>query len=415
MPINRSKQKSPVHYTVFQPNVLIGANSDMKLMELRLYTEILNINHSEEPDQLTYHIPYEAVTESEGRQADKNLTRDFMRLTKMFQKRVFDLDKDFMEVHFGESYPVSIVPFPRIRYREKMFEITIEPYFKAVLVKLDLGFTKGDIEMLRGFRHTYSHRLYWVIRQNQWRRDGLTLSLVELKAVLGCDGKYPRYNNFRKDVLEPVRREFEGTWVEFEYHPIRKGRGGAVREITLEFKDDLQQMRELKLGEAYSFEKILAAYEISPREIRKIRQNVTMATEVHPGFVWNEDYVIQVIEMVRELDRKKHNSKDAKPIKHMGAYILKILNEGWFIEQIQERRKLISKTIEQQLDLFPSTSQLNRLAPKQPPVEFRTTYASFREMYELNQEINPSSMTEAEFAANLGYEIHGDWVVKIQH
>ena len=403
-----SIKKHPIHYTVFQPNVLIGANSDMKLMELRLYTELLSFNHNEEPEKLTYYIPYEAVTESVGRQADKNLSRDYMRLTKMFQKRVFDLDREFMQEHFGERYPVSIVPFPRIRYHEKMFEISIEPYFKQILVKLELGFTKGDIQILRGFKHTYSHRLYWIIRQNQWRQNRLTLDLDELKSLLGCENKYPRYNNFRKDVLEPVKEEFHGTWVEFDYEPIRKGRGGAVRGLTLIFKDDLEQTKALKLGNVYNFEKLLASYRIHEREIRKIRQKVTMEEEVQPGFIWTERYVLTVVELVKQTYQIKQRTKGANPIRKMGPYILKILNEGWYIDKVKDTWNRQEQMNKSQLDIFDE----QRAAHPKAHI-YTTSYESFKEMYELHREINKESITEAAYAKRLGYRIEGDIVVKV--
>ena len=402
-------KKHPIHYTVFQPNVLIGANSDMKLMELRLYTELLSFKHSEEPEKLVYHIPYEAVTNSTGRQADKNLARDYMRLTKAFQKRVFDLDREFMKTHFGERYPVSIVPFPRIRYEEKMFEISIEPYFKQILIKLELGFTKGDIQILRGFKHTYSHRLYWIIRQNQWRKNNLTLELEELKELLGCPGKYARYNNFRKDVIEPVKEEFTGTWVEFDYQPVRRGRGGAVKAITFIFKDDMEQSRAIKLGEVYGFEKVLASYKLHEREIKKIRTKVTMQEVLRDDFIWTERYVDTVIGLVRETYQKKKQQSYSEPIRKMGPYILKVLNEGWYLDRVKQRWIAEEEARKTQLDIF---EQAEIHEPK-PEKAFRVEYASFKEMYDLHVEIHGEEISEAEYAHRLGYQIDGETVVKV--
>ncbi|MEO1218663.1 MAG: replication initiation protein [Bacteroidota bacterium] len=401
-------KKHPIQYTVFQPNVLIGANSDMKLMELRLYTELLSFKHSEEPERLLYNIPYSAVTESDGRQADKNLSRDYMRLTKAFQKRVFDLDREFMQEHFGEKYPVSIVPFPRIRYEEKMFEISIEPYFKQILVKLELGFTKGDIQILRSFKHTYSHRLYWIIRQNQWRKNTLTLELEELKSLLGCSGKYPRYNNFRKDVIEPVKSEFQGTWVEFDYEPVRKGRGGAVKAITFIFKDDMELSKALKLGEVYSFEKVLASYQLHEREIKKIRVKVTLEEELQDGLCWTERYVNTVIELVKKTYQVKRKKSATAPIRKMGPYILKVLNEGWYIDKVKDRWIEEDKNQRKQLDIFESAEVV-----EEEPKAYRSPYRSFKEMYQLHLEVHGEDITEAEYADRLGYKIQGEWVVKV--
>ena len=320
------KKRHPVHYTVFQPNILINANSDMKLVETRLYTEILNFNHKDNPDQLTYKVPYEAVTLRTDKNAiSRNAKREYMKLTKRFQKRVFDLDAEFMKVHFGEEYPASIVAFPTIRYQDTCFLIEINRYFKAILVKLELGFTKGDIELLRTFIHTYSHRLYWMIRHYQWRpnTNSLRIGLAELKASLGCAGQYNRFQNFKTRVLEPIQEEFRSTWVEFEYDIVRGGRGGAVKEIIFKFNNDFEQTKKLKLGAAYDWEHILSGYGIASREIIRIRQWVIEGAELKDAYRWNNYYVNAVIRLVREAYVRKNQNKGAKPIKNIGPTCIK--------------------------------------------------------------------------------------------
>lgn len=90
--MDNKDKKHPVHYTVFQPNILINANTDMRLAETRLYTEVLNFNHKDSPEQLIYKVPYEAITLRTDKDAiSRNAKREYMKLTKRFQKRVFDL------------------------------------------------------------------------------------------------------------------------------------------------------------------------------------------------------------------------------------------------------------------------------------------------------------------------------------
>ena len=403
--------RHPIHYTVFQPNVLIGANSEMKLLELRIYTELLNFNHRENPNQLKYFIPYESITSSEGRDVSKNAKREFMRLTKQLQKRIFDLDEDFMQTHFGKNYPATLVAFPLITYEDNGFEINLEPHFKQILVRLEIGFTKGDVDLLRTFRHTYSHRLYWIIRQNQWRESEITLEIDKLKEALGCAGKYKAFQNFKTKVLNPVKEEFRGTWVEFEYTLVRRGRGGAVKAITLHFNNDLQQTLALKLGQVYKFEHILANYQLHAREIKKVRQKVALGEELRPGYAWSEAYVNEVIELVKETYRIKNRTKGAEPIRKMGPYLLKVLTEGWYIDKVEARREAKLQTEKAQLNVFEDQPKL-RPEPKQKP--FQTSYESFREMYELHKEIHQSNLSETEYAKELGYRIQGNVVIKME-
>ncbi|RMG75335.1 MAG: RepB family plasmid replication initiator protein [Bacteroidetes bacterium] len=411
------RKKHPLHYSVFQPNILINANTDMKLIETRLYTEILNFNHKDTPDQLVYKVPYEAVTHRTDKDAiSRNAKREYMKLTKRFQKRVFDLDEEFMKTHFGEEYPASIVAFPTIRYQDSCFVIEINRYFKAILVKLELGFTKGDIELLRTFIHTYSHRLYWLIRHHQWRpnTNSLRIGLEELKTNLGCAGLYNRFQNFKTRVLEPIQEEFRGTWVEFEYETVRGGRGGAVKEIIFHFSNDFEQTKKLKLGAAFDWEHTLANYNIPSREIIRIRQWVMEQAELKDGYRWNDYYVHAVIKLVRETYVRKNQSKKATPIRNMGAYLYKMLTEGWLIEKVEEMRRAGAEPQTAQLDVFKQFEYQYEPAQPAPRESYRTSYDSFREMYELHKEVHKVDLTEEAYASELGYEIHGDFVIKVR-
>ncbi|MEZ4848926.1 MAG: replication initiation protein [Bacteroidia bacterium] len=416
-----TEKKHPVHYTVFQPNILINANTDMKLVETRLYTEILNFNHKDNPEQLVYKVPYEAVTLRTDKDAiSRNAKREYMKLTKRFQKRVFDLDAEFMKDHFGEEYPASIVAFPTIRYQDTCFVIEINRYFKTVLVKLELGFTKGDIELLRQFISTYSHRLYWMIRHYQWRPNTNTLQigLDQLKASLGCADQYARFQNFKTRVLEPIQKEFHGTWVEFEYDIVRGGRGGAVKDIIFKFSNDFEQTKKLKLGAAYEWEHILSNYGIPSREIIKIRQWVIQGTELQNGYRWNSYYVSAVIKLVKDTYIRKNKNKHATPIKNISAYLYKILLEGWYIDRVEEMRKAGAEPVSAQLDVFKQqifqTDDDETPAKEMKKEPYRTSYESFKEMYELHCEIHQVNISEAVYADELGYEIRGDFVVKIK-
>jgi len=328
----------------------------------------------------------------------------------MFQQRVFDLDEEFMRTHFGKKYPASIVPFPVISYEDNGFEITLEPHFKQILLRLEIGFTKGDIDLLRSYRHTYSHRMYWIIRQNQWRESEITLEIEKLKEALGCPGKYKSFQNFKRRVLQPIQEEFKDTWVEFSYTLIRKGRGGAATAITLRFQKDLHQEEALQLGKVYHFEKVLASYQIHEREIKKIRQKVTMKESLHDDFHWSEKYVQTVIDLVKESYRLRKKIKGGNQIRKMGPYILKVLNEGWYVDRVKDRWKAIEKAKASQLDMFEDQPKNEIEESKE---QYRTSYESFREMYELHVEIHGEDITETEYADRLGYRIEGDTVVKL--
>ena len=93
-----------------------------------------------------------------------------------------------------------------------------------------------------------------------------------------------------------------------------------------------------------------------------------------------------------------------------------MLTEGWLIEKVEEMRKAGAEPITAQLDVFkqPLNSPATPFkAGKQKKEPYRTSYQSFKEMYELHKQVHQVDMTEKEYASDLGYEIKGDFVVKI--
>ena len=188
--------KHPKMYTIFKPNELIKAKKlDMNLMEQRVYNEILNNNHKDNPDQLTYKVEYKFVFDITD---VDNRMHNIRRISRNLQRRIFYFDREFMMEHFGENADASMVPFPGILYRDDCFEVELYKDFKKILSMIHArGFTKGDIETLRSFTHEISNAFYWVIRQKQVFHNVWEVELEELKEMLGLAGKYEVYSNFK--------------------------------------------------------------------------------------------------------------------------------------------------------------------------------------------------------------------------
>ncbi len=430
------KKRHPIHYTVFHPNVLIGVNTELKLAEQRLYMEILNFNHQAEPDRLDYEIPYEFITHStDPKVIQKKAHQEFTRIAEVLQKRVFRLDKEFMQTHFNEKYAVTINPFPVIKYKEKHFQVRLNEYLKAVLVKLEMGFTKGDIELLRAFRSEYSYLMYWLIRREQWKHKAgvLDFALDELKKELGCTDQYEgRFNNFKARVLDVVHEEFQGTWVEFDYEILRGGKGGkAIQKILFKFGTDFQQEQKLALAEnRYAWEGELLQLGIGEKEVLRFRDFVANQQPLKDGQVWDSFYVHTCLAIARENYRNKRLNLQAKKIANMANYLYSALVQGWWVKEVEFRRQLASQPARPPASLFAELPAKVKLSPESvqvtvdqpikgsielapPRTRFRLPYADFMETYRAYLSISKEPMSEPDFAAKLGYKISGDYVEKV--
>ncbi|WP_448518483.1 RepB family plasmid replication initiator protein [Rhodoflexus sp.] len=434
----KDKKKHPIHYTVFHPNILIGVNTELKLAEQRLYMEVLNFNHLAEPDRLDYEIPYEFITQSTDRKViQKKAHQEFTRIAEVLQKRVFRLDKEFMQMHFNEKYAVTFNPFPVIKYKEKHFQVRLNEYLKAILVKLETGFTKGDIELLRTFRSEYSFLMYWLIREQQWKQRGglLDFSVEDLKKALGCENQYEgRFNNFKARVLDVVHEEFKGTWVEFEYEILRGGKGGkAIQGIRFHFKNDSQQERILIPVSHYEWENDLRRYGVQERDVIRIRDWVNLAAPLKDDYIWDVFYVETCITIAQEHYRGKKQQPKSRPIQSMANYIYAALVNGWWLPEIEFRRSEsqrkslallvqapIRQAAQQTSDFAPKATSLSgQVLERQAEIPFAAAkpkftmpYADFQATYQAYCEATGEAVSEADFASRLGYVIVGDVVEK---
>ena len=342
--------KHPKMYTIFKPNELIKAKKlDMNLMEQRVYNEILNNNHKDNPDQLTYKVEYKFVFDITD---VDNRMHNIRRISRNLQRRIFYFDREFMMEHFGENADASMVPFPGILYRDDCFEVELYKDFKKILSMIHArGFTKGDIETLRSFTHEISNAFYWVIRQKQVFHNVWEVELEELKEMLGLAGKYEVYSNFKTKILDIAQEEFRDKWVEFEYQPIRKGQGGAVRSIKFIFKRGPADEKERPVGDEYEWEATLQAFGVNDEKVKMVCHRVRAAVVSELDFVWDQEYVKYSIEgMKMELAEKKKNAHKNQ-IKNVGGWVYSGLVNGQWLDHVNARRQRIQGEVQQ--SLFP--------------------------------------------------------------
>jgi plasmid replication initiation protein len=341
--------KHPKLYSIFKPNELIHAKKqNMNLMELRVYNEVLNNNHIEEPDRLVYKVPYHYVFDVRDAQ---NKMHNVRRISRNLQQRIFYFNKTFMMEHFGENADASMVPFPKILYHDDCFEVELYRDFKKILTLIkDGGFTKGDIETLRVFNHEISNSLYWLIRQRQVWQGTWEVDLEELKELLGLAGKYEVYSNFKSKVLDITHHEFKDTWVEFEYTPIRRGQGAPVKAILFKFRNGPKQEKDVPAGEDYLWEEKLLHYQVAAEKVKEIRHRVRVNQISEIGFTWDYEYVKFSIEaMIVDLrDIKKDTHK--KQVVNVGGWIYSGLMKGQWLEYVNKRKEKILKESQQTID-----------------------------------------------------------------
>lgn len=349
------KSTPPSLYTIFNPNSLINAKKPgLSLAEYRAYHEILNYNHKDNPEQLVYKVSYHHVLDF----TDKvNLSTNKKRVADSLQKRSFWFDKKFVEKYFNERKEYSIVPFPKVIFDDDnlCFEIKLQEDFKKILTMLEDGFTKGDIQTLRGFEHQISNAFYWVLRQKQTFKGTWETTFEELKILLDLKEKYKAWKDFKLRVLDVALEDMNGTWTEFKYTLEQGGRGNAIKNITFKFTYGNESNVDSKpLGHHFAWEKALIDAGLKNNSIMKFRIRV-MNTEATIGkdgvtIIWDSLYITSCIESAHNQWEKYNKNNPKKQLKNPAAFLYEGIENGWWISEINKEKELVSRAVQQTLD-----------------------------------------------------------------
>ncbi|PWK20045.1 replication initiator protein [Arcicella aurantiaca] len=240
----------------YLPNKLVVSNTHFSRVEQRLFEYFvnqidhgtININHG-----LLVRIPISKVKEF-------ITTRQILAVTKSMAQKVmtfFDLSKPNLEF---EHIPL----FSNISYNKNnngFLEFRSNAQLSPYLASLGTQYTRYDFKTILEFKSIYSTLMYKLIKLHLGQnRTKFVYSIVELRKLLQvAENKYPNLNDFKKNVLEPVREELKNTKgvpINFEYEHY----GNKQRNVThLQFS--IQTAFELSQADKQDF---LQAIEISP-------------------------------------------------------------------------------------------------------------------------------------------------------
>lgn len=221
-----------------------------------------------------------------------------------------------------------------------------------------------------------------------------------MKLILGLEGQYSdRFDNFRTRVLDPIKEEFNGSYVEFEYEPIRQGK--KVVGITFTFNSDFEQDISLRMKAPRKWEKLLLDKGIKENDITRMRYNVIHKVEILEGTesYWDDFYIETVygLSFDKYTESIKSNKATSK-IHNFANFLYSALVKGWWLEEVFFKRNEKSKKIPiNQTSIFNHQSK---------PRQYLTcSIEQMQQLYEdaKGQYKGRSRLTLEEFAQELSY------------
>ncbi|WP_375449324.1 replication initiation protein [uncultured Nostoc sp.] len=206
---------------IAQHNVLIKAQYDMSLIEMRLFIAMLARINRGDIEFYTCKIPVSELYPEE-KVGGKTYAQVKKSVVKLVSRSITVETVD----ERGKREFVSNPLMATCRYKEGSgyVEAQFNNFVKPYLLELKGDFTVAQELTLIEFRSFYSFRMYWLLKLSSFYKDIIKLDLPILKQMLNLTNKYSNFADFKRSVLDIAQGEMSSTDMAFDYKPIKEGR-----------------------------------------------------------------------------------------------------------------------------------------------------------------------------------------------
>lgn len=336
--------KHPIEYDSFVPNVLIDNSwtRELPLNELNLYYSVFTFNHQKDRDKMIYELPYTNISED-----TRNKGRVTKRIKKTFDEIRLSIQLGYLTniltdeqkerySSFNPNKPVHIKPFITVQPDGEVMRVELHELYKSILCAIDFEFTKADSQLILSFDSQYPKKFYLFARRKQKEKKTHIMSVKELRFELNCENKLKTWNDFHDDAFKKIHEAYQGTWVEFDYQPIKKGKGNRVTGIELTFKNGyVEEVLKSPVG-AEKWERALKKVGMTEAQILQIRgyinDNRISKTENGKTITWCKEYVeVSILAAEQEYQRRQADTK-VNNVGNAVGWLYNGLYEGYWLE-----------------------------------------------------------------------------------
>ncbi len=136
----------------------------------------------------------------------------------------------------GSVLIVNWIASAEIRKGKGVIEFEFSEKLKPYLLQLKSHFTKFKLHNILKLKSSFSIRLYELMKARQFLGQA-RYTINALKTILGIEGKYKTYYDFKRRVILPAQKELaESSDICFEYEELKEGR--AVKTLIFKIKEN---------------------------------------------------------------------------------------------------------------------------------------------------------------------------------
>lgn len=134
--------------------------------------------------------------------------------------------------------------FSEAKINKKTGEIVVifSKWLTPYLFELQSNFTRYSLEYILAMKSKYGIRLYEFLCCIKYKGYKQIVALDELRDSVGCSGKYVKYKDFRKFVLEPALEDINTySDLEVSFIPVKTGKEVTHIEFLIKAGDDFKR------------------------------------------------------------------------------------------------------------------------------------------------------------------------------
>lgn len=228
------------------------------------------------------------------------------------------------------------------------FDVNLKPF----LLQLEDFFTKYALTNISNFNKSHSIRMYEILKVYEHQRK-VILSVDKLKFYLGVEGKYEKFYEMKRWILDPTQKELEAfTDIRFEYKVEKKER---KKVCSLEFTI----YQNVPKSQRLSIDAEVKPTASSLYDVVK-EWGITKKTFENYQKKYSEEHIQERVQYVQQQIVLKKGKR--KEIKNLGGYLNSLMEKENFsdanqqakIKQVAEKKRAkellqIQEKLEQEL------------------------------------------------------------------
>jgi plasmid replication initiation protein len=223
------------NYLVTKSNYFIMNSSyDLSLEEQKLILTLASMVQPTDEEFKPYEFRIAEFMELLGVE-DKSKYTQIPKITKELMKKVFEIQEG------NKIIQTAWISGAIYEKGSGMVTLKFNPDLKPYMLLLKEKFTQYQLANVLTMKSKYSPRIYEILKCNEFKKQGYTeIEVDELRKLLKADNIYPKYNDFKRKVIEQAQKELKAlTDILFDFEEIKTGR--KVTAIRFYIKSNIKK------------------------------------------------------------------------------------------------------------------------------------------------------------------------------